>query len=39
MQQGLWDLNTFAPKLDVVVPGDTIPAMFWNAVKQRGDNI
>ena len=37
--QGLWDLNTFDPRLDVVVPGDTIPAMFWNAVKQRGDSI
>lgn len=37
--QGLWDLNTFEPRLDVVVPGDTIPAMFWNAVKQRGDTV
>ncbi|MDO9406052.1 MAG: long-chain fatty acid--CoA ligase [Polaromonas sp.] len=37
--QGLWDVNTFAPRLDVVVPGDTLCAMFWNAVKQRGDGI
>ena len=24
---------------DVVVPGDTVPTMFWNAVLQRGDKV
>ncbi len=24
---------------DVVVPGETLPTMFWNAVAQRGDKI
>ena len=28
----LWDLSRIQPRLDVVVPGDTIAAMFWNAV-------
>ncbi|MDM0058236.1 AMP-dependent synthetase/ligase [Variovorax fucosicus] len=35
--QGLWDLSTIQPGKDVVVPGDTLPAMFWNAVAMRGD--
>ncbi|MGJ7493611.1 AMP-dependent synthetase/ligase [Variovorax sp. RT4R15] len=35
--QGLWDLSTIQPGKDVVVPGDTLPAMFWNAVAKRGD--
>ncbi len=32
----LWDLSSIRPKTEVVVQGDTIPAMFWNAVAQRG---
>ena len=35
----LWDLSSIQPRTDVVVPGDTIPAMFWNAVQQRGDQV
>ncbi|MEP6720498.1 MAG: long-chain fatty acid--CoA ligase [Variovorax sp.] len=35
--QGLWDISTIQPGPDVVVPGDTLPAMFWNAVAMRGD--
>ena len=35
--QGLWDISTIQPGKDVVVPGDTLPAMFWNAVAMRGD--
>jgi acyl-CoA synthetase (AMP-forming)/AMP-acid ligase II len=27
------------PRTDIVVPGDTIAAMFWNAVAQRGDTV
>ncbi|MGJ7511736.1 AMP-dependent synthetase/ligase [Variovorax sp. GT1P44] len=36
---GLWDLDHLQPRLDVVVPGDTIPAMFWNAVRMRADKV
>ena len=35
----LWDLSHIRPNNDVVVPGDTIPAMFWNAVQQRGPKV
>ena len=35
----LWDLSGIQPQTAVVLPGDTIPAMFWNAVKARGPNI
>ena len=35
----LWDLSHIQPRTDTVVPGDTIPAMFWNAVERRGPNI
>ena len=35
----LWDLSAIQPQTAVVLPGDTIPAMFWNAVKARGPNI
>ena len=32
----LWDLAHIQPQPDLVVAGDTLPAMFWNAVQQRG---
>jgi hypothetical protein len=35
----LWDLSQIQPRTDLVVPGDTISAMFWNAVEQRGPNV
>ena len=35
----LWDLSHIQPRSDIVVPGDTIAAMFWNAVTQRGDTV
>ncbi|MET0541344.1 MAG: long-chain fatty acid--CoA ligase [Variovorax sp.] len=35
--QGLWNLATVRPTREIVVAGDTIPAMFWNAVGTRGD--
>jgi len=34
---GLWDLAHLQPRTEVVVPGDTIPAIFWKAVEMRGD--
>ncbi len=33
---GLWDTSNIQPKHDIVVAGETVPAMFWNAVQQRG---
>lgn len=35
----LWDLSHIRPRTDVVLPGDTIPALFWNAVAQRGPQV
>jgi long-chain acyl-CoA synthetase len=35
----LWDLSHIQPAHDIVMPGDTIPALFWNAVDQRGDQV
>jgi long-chain acyl-CoA synthetase len=35
----LWDLSSIRPQTDVVMPGDTLPAIFWNAVQQRGPGI
>lgn len=32
----LWDLSDIRPNRDIVLPGETIPALFWNGVKQRG---
>ncbi len=32
----LWDLSHIKPNSDIVLPGETIPALFWNAVAQRG---
>lgn len=36
---GLWDLGHLQPRTDIAVPGDTIPAVFWNAVELRGDAV
>jgi long-chain acyl-CoA synthetase len=35
----LWDLSHIQPKLESVLDGDTMSAMFWNAVAKRGDKI
>jgi long-chain acyl-CoA synthetase len=35
----LWDLSHIQARTDIVVPGETLPAMFWNAVQQRGDSV
>ena len=35
----LWDLSAIQPQPNVVMQGDTIPAVFWNAVKARGPNV
>lgn len=33
----LWDLQHIQPNHDIVVPGETVPEMFWNAAAKRGD--
>ena len=35
----LWDLSHIQPQPDNVLDGDTITAMFWNAVAQRRDKV
>ena len=35
----LWDLSHIQPETQVVMPGETMPAIFWNAVQQRGPDI
>ena len=35
----LWDTSHIQPRADVVMPGETMPAVFWNAVKARGPNV
>ncbi|MDP2067305.1 MAG: AMP-dependent synthetase/ligase [Burkholderiaceae bacterium] len=35
----LWSLDHLQPRTGIVMPGDTIPAIFWNAVQQRGDRV
>jgi long-chain acyl-CoA synthetase len=32
----LWDLSHIQPETRIVLEGETIPALFWNAVRQRG---
>jgi len=35
----LWDLSHIQPNTQIVLPGETIPALFWNAVRQRGPKV
>ncbi len=35
----LWDLSHIQPREDIVLPGETIPELFWNGVKARGDGV
>jgi long-chain acyl-CoA synthetase len=35
----LWDLSHLAPGRLDVVPGETVPELFWNAVALRGDAV
>ncbi|MBI2746471.1 MAG: long-chain fatty acid--CoA ligase [Burkholderiales bacterium] len=36
---GLWDTSSIQPCHDIVMEGETIPAMFWNAAAQRGTQV
>ncbi|KNZ31660.1 MAG: fatty-acid--CoA ligase [Methylibium sp. NZG] len=35
----LWDLDHLKPRTDIVVPGETLSAMFWNAAAMRGGQV
>ncbi|MDB4932545.1 MAG: O-succinylbenzoic acid--CoA ligase [Myxococcaceae bacterium] len=35
----LWNLSHVQAKRDVLIAGETIPAMFWNAAAQRGPQV
>ncbi len=35
----LWDTSSIKPCNDIVLQGETIPALFWNGVTQRGPQI
>ena len=35
----LWDLSHIQPETRVVLEGETIPALFWNAVQKRGPDV
>jgi long-chain acyl-CoA synthetase len=35
----LWQAKEIVPSNHIVVQGDTLPAIFWNAVKMRGPNV
>lgn len=35
----LWDLSHIRPETRIVLEGETMPAMFWKAVEQRGPAI
>ena len=35
----LWDLDHLRPREGIVVDGETMAAMFWNAVALRGDKV
>ena len=35
----LWNLSHIQPQTQVVMAGDTIPAVFWNAVQTRGPRV
>ena len=35
----LWDLSNIKPNRDIVLAGETIPALFWNALKERGPTV
>jgi long-chain acyl-CoA synthetase len=35
----LWTLTQAHFSEEILIPGDTVPKMFWNAVAKRGDKI
>lgn len=37
--RNLWNLSQLKPETNVVLEGDTIPAMFWNGVAKRSNDV
>ncbi|WP_077003058.1 long-chain fatty acid--CoA ligase [Variovorax sp. KK3] len=37
--RGLWDTDRIQPRTDIVVAGETIPAVFWTAAAARADHV
>ena len=35
----IWDLSTLQPRPGIVVPGETLAAVFWNAAAQRAGRV
>jgi long-chain acyl-CoA synthetase len=35
----LWDLDHIQPETRIVMAGETIPALFWNAARERADQV
>ena len=35
----LWDVGRLRPRHDIVVPGETMTAVFWNAAAQRSGRV
>jgi len=35
----LWEVDQLQPRLDIVVPGETVTAVFWNAAAERADRV
>jgi long-chain acyl-CoA synthetase len=35
----LWDALSLKPNTEVVLPGDTVPAVFWQGVARRADRV
>ena len=35
----LWDTSRLQGTTDILMPGDTITDIFWNAVNQRGSQL
>ena len=36
---GLWNIGTIQPNHDILIAGETVPAIFWNAVEKRGPKV
>ena len=36
---GLWNVDRLQPRLDIVMPGETITAVFWNAAARRAERV
>ncbi|WP_341890845.1 AMP-binding protein [Variovorax sp. YR752] len=35
----IWDLSSLKPRTDIVVPGETMASLFWNAAAQRSARV